>query len=248
MKNKIVVITGGATGIGFAIARELVPGNTVISVDRNPSKIAALKKELPSIHSIRADLTSSEDQKNAIATIEKSFGRIDLLVNNAGKGNSSFDFVRMEEAELQGTIESELAINYEAPVMLTKRALPLLKKSEDPVVVINSTGLVYTPLAIMGSYCASKAALHFLTMTIRHQLAPLKIRVVELPTPSVDTELNTAKGVQKLSPEQFAKAFLRKLSKGEEVIKVGQTVFLEKFSRIAPKMAFRMLNREQPPH
>ena len=241
MKNKIVVITGGATGIGLAIARELLSDNTVISLDRNPTKIAALRSALPHVHSIKADVTLADHRHAALASIEKEFGRIDLLINNAGIGGT-FDFLKADEDTLQRAIANEIAVNYEAPILLTKLALPLLKKSNDPTVVVTTTGLVYTPMAIIGSYCASKAAAHFAAMSLRHLLAPEKIRVVEVLPPSVDSELNFAKGVKKMPPEIFAKQFLAKLSRGQEVINVGQSVFLEKLSRLAPKMAFRMLN------
>ncbi|HJV96368.1 MAG TPA: SDR family NAD(P)-dependent oxidoreductase [Albitalea sp.] len=242
MKDKIVVITGGATGMGLAIAKQLVQGNTVVSIDRTPAKIAALRQALPAVHSLQADLTSSADREHAVAAIEARFGRIDLLINNAGQGGA-FDFIGSSEAELKATIASQLAINYEAPVLLTKRALPLLQKSAAPTVVVSSTGLVYTPMAVVGTYCASKAAVHVATMALRHQLARLKIRVVEVLPPSVDTALNTAEGVAKMSPERFATIFLKKLAQGGDVINIGQSAALEKISRLSPRLAFRMLNR-----
>ena len=140
-------------------------------------------------------------------------------------------------------IAAEMAINYEAPILLTKRALPLLRRSSEPLVVVSSTGLVYMPMAAIGTYCASKSAVHVATMALRHQLAPLKIRVVEVMPPSVDTDLNFAEGVAKMAPDKFASIFLSKLSKGGDVINVGQSAMLEKLSRLAPGMAFRMLNQ-----
>ena len=155
MKDQVVVISGGATGIGFAIATELSDDNIVVSIDRTPSKVEALKERLPGVVSLRADLTSAEQRHEAVATIERRFGRIDVLINNAGKAEP-FDFVGTSEDELMRAVASEIAINYEAPILLTKRALPLLQKSAEPVVVIMSTGLVYAPLAEVGTYCASK--------------------------------------------------------------------------------------------
>ncbi len=242
MKNKIIVLTGAATGMGFAIAKELIEKNTIISIDRNAEKIAALKTSLPKINSIRADITVDEEVDNAFKTIEQSYGKIEILINNAGKGGD-FNFISMDEATLKQNMETEIAINYMAPVMLTKKALPLLQKSTEPVVVVSSTGLVYMPMAAIGSYCASKVAVHFITMSLRHQLKSLNIKVVEVLPPSVDTALNTAKGVKKMKPETFAQIFIKKLSKGDEVINVGESAALEKFSQFFPKMAFKMLNK-----
>ena len=74
MKNKIIVITGGASGIGLGFIKELINDNTVVSLDRNPTKIAALKKSLPKVVSIQTDITKSDELNNAISSIEKSYG------------------------------------------------------------------------------------------------------------------------------------------------------------------------------
>ena len=242
MKNKVIVITGGASGIGLAIVKELMDNNTVISIDRNHSKITKLKASLSKVESIKADITSNEELTNAISEIEKKHGRIDVLINNAGVGGP-FDFANAKEDELMNSIETEMAINYTAPIRLTKKALPLLKKSTDPIVVIVSSGLAYVPMAFLGSYCASKAAIHFVTMSLRHQLASLKIRVVEVLPPVVDTDISKDATIAKMPTDKFAKIFLTKLSKGENVMNIGQTAGLEKFSRFLPKTAFKMLNK-----
>lgn len=242
MKNKVVVITGGATGMGLAIARELMGNNAIVSIDRNLSKISLLKKNYPKINSIQADVTSSDELNNAINKIDQLFGKIDVLINNAGK-LTDFNFINMTEEELMKNIETELSVNYKAPIILIKKALPLLKKSTDPIVAISTAGLAYMPMASIGSYCASKVAAHFITMALRHQLKTLDIKVVEILPPSVDTDLNTAKNIDKMPPEKFAKAFIKKLSQGNDVINIGQSASLEKFSRFFPGMAFKMLNK-----
>jgi uncharacterized oxidoreductase len=241
MENKIVVITGGATGMGFAVAKTLVSRNTVVSVDRNPVKIAALKHSLPAVHSVVADLTVPEDQLRAIEWIGSKFGRVDVLFNNAGVGGES-NFIGLDEYALNEKIEAQMAINFTAPVMFTKRAFGLLEKSSEPSVIFSTMGLVYTPMAILGTYCASKSAMHAFVMSLRHQLTASEIRVVEVLPPSVDTALNTDKDHRKISADQFARQFLKQLEKGKTVINVGQSAFLAKLSRWAPRLTFRMLN------
>ncbi len=242
MKNKIIVITGGATGIGLAIIKELINDNIVISIDRNLSKIENLKTIVPKVESIKADVTSDEELNNAIESIEKLHGRIDVLINNAGKGGK-FDFVNATEKDLIETIETEMSINYIAPIRLTKKALPLLKKSAEPIIVIISSGLAYVPISFIGTYCASKAAIHFVALSLRQQLANSKIRVVEVLPPVVDTEISKDAKVSRMSTNRFAKIFIKKLSKGENIMNIGNTAALEKFTRVFPKMAFKMVNK-----
>lgn len=119
-------------------------------------------------------------------------GEIDVLINNAGKGGG-FDFLNTDEETLKYNMETEVSINYIAPLILIKKALPLLQKSVEPVIVVISTGLVYMPIAAVGSYCASKSAVHFITMSLRQQLKTVNIKVVEVLPPSVDTALNIGK-------------------------------------------------------
>ncbi len=242
LQNKIIVITGGATGIGRALVAELLPANTVISLDRNPEKIAALGTAFPQVHSIRTDITNDPEIKAALAAIARDFGRVDVLINNAGTG-AQFDFADTGEEPLQGMLRREINTNYLAPVLLTHQALPLLKKSPSPVVVFVSSGLAYMPIASFAGYCASKAAMHAFALSLRHQLRKTNIQVVEVLPPTVDTDFN--KGIQapKMAPAVFAKAFLTQLERGKTSINIGQSKALSVFSRLLPGLAFKMLNR-----
>ncbi|MGH7298559.1 MAG: SDR family NAD(P)-dependent oxidoreductase, partial [Polyangiaceae bacterium] len=138
IEGKVVVITGGASGMGLATVRQLAAGNSVVSLDRNAAKIEALKTEVPGVRSIQTDVTSSEARRAALNSIGKEFGRIDLLINNAGVGGE-FNFLGSDEDALEKQIRTQLAVNYEAPVMLIKQAIPLLKKGTAPTVVIVTT-------------------------------------------------------------------------------------------------------------
>jgi uncharacterized oxidoreductase len=242
LHNKIIVITGGATGIGRALIAELLPANTVISLDRNPEKIAALGKSYPQVHSIRTDITNDGEIKAALAGITRDFGRIDVLINNAGAG-AQFDFTALGEEALKGMLQREINTNYLAPVLLTHQALPLLQKSPAPVVVFVSSGLAYMPIASFGGYCASKAAMHAFALSLRHQLKKTRIKVVEVLPPTVDTDFNKGIVAPKMAPAVFARACLKQLERGKTSISIGQSRALSIFSRLVPGLAFRMLNR-----
>ncbi|MBD0256891.1 MAG: SDR family NAD(P)-dependent oxidoreductase [Cytophagales bacterium] len=242
LQNKIIVITGGATGIGRALIDQLLPANTVISLDRRPEKIAALSKAHPQVHSIRTDITSDAETKAALTAIANQFGRIDVLINNAGTGGQ-FDFTDIPEAALQGMLQREITTNFLAPVLLTHGALALLQKSAAPVVVFVSSGLAYMPIASFAGYCASKAAMHAFAMSLRHQLKKTRIKVVEVLPPTVDTDFNKGIEAPKMSPAAFAKACLQQLERGKTSINIGQSRALSVFSRLMPGLAFKMLNR-----
>ncbi|MGD1046926.1 MAG: SDR family NAD(P)-dependent oxidoreductase [Bacteroidota bacterium] len=242
LQNKIVVVTGGATGIGLGIAKELVKNNTVISIDRNREKISALNKILPSVKSIRADVTDPVQTGRAVKEIENEFGRIDILINNAGMGGH-YDFTTVSEDELMKTVETEMKTNYMAPIRLTKQALYLLLKGNEPAVVFVSSGLAYMPVAVIASYCATKAAIHSFAMSLRRQLRRTNIKVIEVLPPVVDTDLSKSMKTSKMSTEKFTIDFLAQVARGKTVINIGQSSGLEKISRLSPSVAFAMLNK-----
>ncbi|MDO1445444.1 SDR family NAD(P)-dependent oxidoreductase [Rhodocytophaga aerolata] len=241
--NQVIVITGGASGIGYAIIQELLKANTIVSLDRNVQKINRLTANLSQVTSIQADITDPEQVSHSLEVISQKFGRIDMLIHNAGKG-SFVDFAKCPETELQHVLRQEIETNYMAPVLLTKKALYLLQKSRQPTVVFLTSGLAYMPVAKFAGYCAAKAAMHFFAMSLRHQLKDTPIKVIEVLPPTLDTDFNKGLDIPKMSPETFANRLIKMLAKGEETITIGQSVALEKFARFFPALAFKMLNKD----
>lgn len=174
--------------------------------------------------------------------IGHSYGRIDVLINNAGVGKR-LDFTTMAETELADLLEQEVNTNYKALILLTKKALPLLRQSSEPVVVFVSSGLVHMPIADLASYCATKSAMHFFAMSLRHQLRSLSVKVVEVLPPTVGTDFNKGVNAPKMAANTFARHFLNQLKQGKTVINVGQSKALSFVSRFLPGLAFTMLNR-----
>lgn len=239
--NKIIVITGGATGIGLAIVKEFSDSNTVISLDRNQKSIDDLVAKVPKAISIHTDVTDTLQLRKALTQIEEKYGRIDILINNAGIGKA-LSFEKLSEEEISAVAEAEMKVNYFAPIRLTKMALPLLDKSADPRVVFNTSGLAYTPSATFPTYSATKAALHSFVLTLRHQLKNTKVHVYELLPPAVDTAFSTGIDTPKIKPEQVAKALAKGLESKKFTIHVGQAGALSIISRISPSGAFKMVN------
>lgn len=240
-KNQIIVITGGATGIGLALVKHFIADNQVISIDRNPQKIERLHKQVPTVKSIRADISKREETDEAIKQITNDFGKIDILINNAGIGKS-YNFETTSEKQLTEIVFAEISINFIAPILLTKKCLPLISKSVSPKIVFISTGLVYMPDASSPTYCASKAGLHSFAMSLRHQFKNTNIQVIEVLPAAVDTEFNKELDVPKITTEKFVKIFTSKLGRGKTTIDIGMAAVLNKMSRFFPKFAFGIIN------
>ena len=188
ISGNTVLITGGATGIGLELARALLAReNEVIICARRAERLEEAKRELPRVHTRVADVSSATDRAALVEWIEQSFPRTNMLVNNAGVQHR-VDLRSIDELK---KAEEEVAINFIAPIYLTAMFLPQLMRQPSAAVVNVSSGLAFSPLAYMPVYCATKAAVHSMTMSLRHQLRDTNVRVFEVIPPLVKSELGS---------------------------------------------------------
>jgi uncharacterized oxidoreductase len=183
-----VLITGGGTGIGFALAEQLVrQGNQVIICGRRRSRLLAAKKLLPQLTIQVCDLTNPESRNGLVEWITSEYKQLNILVNNAGI-QRRLNFLK-NSSDLPDADE-EVAINLIAPIHLSAMLIPHLKRQENAAIVNISSGLAFTPLAIVPVYCATKAAIHSLSLSLRYQLRETPVRVFEVAPPIVPTALS----------------------------------------------------------
>ncbi|MGD1147301.1 MAG: SDR family oxidoreductase [Thermoanaerobaculaceae bacterium] len=182
-----VLITGGATGIGLALAKALLErGNEVIVCGRRADRLTAARTSNPSLRVRVADVADAKSRADLLAWIRDSFPRTNVLVNNAGVQHL-VDF-QGGAAEL-AKADEEIATNLSAPIHLTSLMLPLLASRPEAAIVNISSGLGFAPMARMPVYCATKAALHSLTVSLRHQLRETRVKVFEVIPPIVTSDL-----------------------------------------------------------
>jgi uncharacterized oxidoreductase len=251
LTNQRVLITGGASGIGLALAQTfLAHNNTVVITGRDLSKLENVKKANPEFHIFQSDVTIDEDVRQLRDTIMREFMGLDVLINNAGVMN--LINTGIEENDLPKQMQ-EIEINYNSPIRMLHYFLPLLKKSNSPVLVNVSSGLAYVPFAQAPVYSGTKSALHFWTRSIRLHLKPLNIKVIELLPPVVDTPLAHGADIAQddnlkpMPPEKLANNFWKGYSKGVEEITPGISKALQIMSRFAPKIIFNQLNKQPIP-
>ena len=250
LSKQKVLITGGSSGIGLSLARKFLEhGHIVIITGRNLAKLEEVKSELPSIHFFQSDVNSENDVKTLVHHMQEELGGIDVLINNAGIMNLAD--AGNEEIDLQKQL-TEIEINFQSPVRLLHYFLPQLKKSKDAVLVNVSSGLAYVPFCQAPVYSGTKAAIHFWTRSIRPQLKPHHIRVVELLPPVVDTKLAHDADLKDdklkpLPPEKLAEIFWDQYTRGKEEITPGASFYLKWLSRLAPTFLFNQLNKQTIP-
>jgi uncharacterized oxidoreductase len=184
-----ILITGGASGIGFGLATRLAAaGSEVIVCGRREEQLAEAKRRCPALHTLQADVSTEASRGELAARVVEAFPKLDFLINNAGIQNRP---PRLTDAEPQdwASHAQEIAINLHAPMHLTMLLLPHLRSRPSATIVNVSSGLAFVPLAAMPTYCATKAALHSYTLSLRKQLSATSVRVIEIVPPMVNTDL-----------------------------------------------------------
>ncbi len=187
LTNQTVLITGGASGIGLALAKRFhARGNTVIICGRDTEKLNAAKSQMPGLITLRADVSTAAERVKLFSTITRDFPGLSVLVNNAGIQNQPPSLLQPQDWTAHA---NEIAINLEAPAHLSMLALPFLAGKPGAAIINVTSGLAFVPIARMPIYCATKAALHSFTQSLRHQAKPANVTVIELAPPAVNTDL-----------------------------------------------------------
>jgi uncharacterized oxidoreductase len=238
--SQTVLITGGASGIGWALARRFAAaGSGVILCGRSAEKLAEAARQYPRIQTRVCDVARESDRLALAEWIGREQPRVNVLVNNAGIQN------RLTVAGGDwSAAHQELAINLEAPIHLSMLLAPQLARQPNPAIVNVTSGLAFVALAEMPVYCASKAALHSFTMSLRRQLAHTPVHVIEIIPPAVDTDLG-GPGLHKFGVpvDEFADAVIKRLAAGDLEIAYG---FAEPLTRATREELDAIFTQQNP--
>ena len=236
-----VLITGGATGIGFSIAEHFLnTDNEVIICGRRETKLKEVKEKYPKLHFKTCDVTNPNERKSLFDWISAKFKNFNILVNNAGI-QRAIDLKKGVDG-LQG--EDEIEINLRAPIYLSELFIPLLLKQEESAIINVSSGLGFVPIASMPIYCATKAAIHSFTISLRYQLKDTSIKVFEIIPPTVDTELDKGRrgSYRGIDPSEIGKATLIGVENDNFEITVGESEGLRTVSKLNFGQIFSRMN------
>ncbi len=241
-KNTIL-ITGGATGIGFGLAEQFLKmDNTVIICSRRETRLKEAQQKLPGLNIRVCDVTRIADRMSLVNWITEAFPNLNILINNAGI-QKNFDLTGLIDI---AAVEEECDTNFIAPVHLTNLLTGHLRNQPQSAIVNITSGLAFTPLAFMPVYCATKAALHSFSLSLRHQLSGTSVKVFEIAPPIVDTELDGGARDERgqrdrgISPEEFATLAIAALKENVYEAAIGFAANL----RLKREAMFGQLNPE----
>ncbi len=182
-----ILITGGGSGIGRGLGQSLhALGNQVIIAGRRRQALDETTAANPGMKSLTVDMQDPASLRALAAQALAEFPSLNVLINNAG-------IMRPEKLHAQqpdlADAEAIVATNLLGPIRLTAALLPHLEKQPQATIINVSSGLAFLPLALTPTYCATKAAIHSYTLSLRHQLRNTNIEVLELIPPYVATDL-----------------------------------------------------------
>jgi len=246
LDGNTVLITGGATGIGFALAQTFVgAGSEVIVCGRRKGRLQNAKRKLPAIHIRQCDVSVESERQNLLHWTITRFPHLNMLINNAGI-QRSVDLTSPSTDRPIPRRDDEVNINLFAPIRLCALFIPKLMKRQKSAIVNISSGLAFVPIATMPIYCATKAAIHSFTISLRHQLKDTSIRVFEAAPPTTDTELDSSFGEREayrgISPKEVAAEIAAGMKRNKEEIIVGEAQGLYRAARRDPEAIFKQLN------
>jgi uncharacterized oxidoreductase len=246
LAQRTILITGGTSGIGFELAKQLIHlGNTVIVTGREQKRLDEAKQSLSGLVAIQSDVSDPVAIKQLSERVLADFPGLDTLINNAGIMRN----IRLDQVRDLVDLTREIQINLCGPLRMVQEFLPHLKTKENALIVNVSSGLAFVPLPISPIYSATKAAIHSYTQSLRVQLDGSTVTAVELAPPGVDTPLfrgefaEETKGMKAMDVKVLVKHAIRGIEAGKLEICPGQSSLLKTMGRIAPGFMVKQLGK-----
>ena len=185
LTGNTILITGGGTGIGRGLAEFFhAQGNQVIIAGRRPQPLDETTAANPGMKSLSLDIGDADSIKTFAAQIRTDYPGLNAVILNAGIMKTE----KLSEGKSEDA-EATFATNVMGPIRLTAELLPSFLAQPHAMIMTVTSGLAFVPLTLNPAYCASKAAIHSWTQSLRWQLKDTAVQVLELIPPYVQTEL-----------------------------------------------------------
>ena len=187
LTGNTILITGGGSGIGRGLAEAFhALGNQVVIAGRRKQALGETTAANPGMKSMTLDIENPAAIRSFAAEVSSDFPELNVLINNAGIMRAENLLAQQEDLT---DAEAIVATNLLGPIRLTAALLPIIRTRPHSTIINVSSGLAFLPLALAPTYCATKAAIHSYTLSLRYQLRETTTKVLELIPPYVATDL-----------------------------------------------------------
>jgi NAD(P)-dependent dehydrogenase (short-subunit alcohol dehydrogenase family) len=194
--KKVLLVTGAGRGMGVDIARAaLAAGYAVVATGRDPERVALALGPAPDLLTVRLDVTDPADAQAAVRAAVDRFGRLDVLVNNAGNFIAGF-FEEITPEDFRAQVETNLF----GPLTVTRAALPIMRAQRSGLVVTISSTAGITGLEFCSAYAAAKFGLEGWLESLTPEVAPYGIRTMLVEPGFFRTDLLTPESTSYAQP------------------------------------------------
>ncbi|WP_323989368.1 SDR family NAD(P)-dependent oxidoreductase [Nguyenibacter sp. L1] len=246
LKRRTILITGGTSGIGRELGRQLLDlGNTVIVTGRDQQRLEQAARDLPGVHTLLSDVSDPSAVAALYAEVVELFPNLDTIINNAGIMRN----LKLDQERSLADVTREIEIGLNGPIHMVQQFLPFLKTRKQSLIINVSSGLAFVPFPAAPVYSAAKAGLHAYTRCLRAQLESTGVTVVELVPPGTETPLfrgefaKEMKGEKGMDPKVLVRRAIEGIEAGKTEIRPGPSNILKIASRLAPNFMFKQMIR-----
>ncbi len=240
--RQTILLSGGTSGIGYQLLDQLHDrGHRLVVIARNENRLQQLVTQYESVATYTCDLSSRSQIESVATKIADRHPDISMLINNAGV---QYTPSLLDDDFSFDSIEYEMTVNFLSHVWLTALLLPNLLQQNNTAAIVNiSSGLAFAPKTRSAIYCASKAAIHSFSQSLRYQLADTPVRVQEVILPLVDTPMTQGRGSNKISAACAATQIIRGIERQQPEIYIGKAKLLPLLMRISPSTVRKIMRR-----
>ncbi|MBN8822645.1 MULTISPECIES: SDR family NAD(P)-dependent oxidoreductase [unclassified Spirosoma] len=247
LKNSTVLITGGTSGIGLELVKQLTDqGATLIITGRNPDALLRTKAQFPNIQTFQSDVSNPQDIEQLYNEVTKQFPALNIIVNNAG----AMRLIDLQDRSMDlENITREIDTNLSGTIQMVHQFLPHLLKQTSAAIVNVSSGIAFMSYSSAPVYSATKAGVRAYTQALRLQLEDTNVKVFEMIPPGVNTNLQNDWAVQPnpammMDVDKMVHVVVNALKNDTLEIKPFLINVIKAMSRIAPGLMIKFGHRE----
>lgn len=247
LKNSTILITGGTSGIGLELVKQLTEqGANIIITGRKIDGLKETKKLFPNVATFQSDVSNPKDIEQLYRDVTTQFPELNIIINNAGL---------MRLIDLQDTtldlenINREVMTNLSGSIQMVHQFLPHLTKQKSAAIVNVSSGIAFMPYSVAPIYSATKAGVRAYTQALRLQLENTNVKVFEMIPPGVNTNLQNDWAVQPnpsmmMSVDKMVKVAINGMLNDKPELKPTAISIIKLASRIIPNVLLKFGHKE----
>lgn len=247
LKNCTILVTGGTSGIGLELVKQLSEqGSTIIVTGRKQEALNETKKRFPKIHIFQSDVSDPQDIEHLYEKVTQQFPDLNMIVNNAGEMRLIDVLDASKDLE---NITREIDINLTGTIRMVHQFLPHLIRKPTAAIVNVSSAIAFMPYSTAPVYSASKAGVHAYSQALRLQLNKTSVKVFELVPPGVNTNLQNdwvlpPNPRQMMDVDKLVSIVIKGLLNDTPEIKPFLVNVIKFLSRLMPNQLMKLGHRE----